>query len=363
MNAFLYQPTFIGITTVFAFFVIMRYMTSPDYRLQEQQGSIWLPLIMSIAFILWIGGRPISGAAFGDTANYALEYRAMNGLYVTVEWRREWVWSLMMSVCGSLGFSVSTFFTIVAAGYFLTALWAVKRFLPQNPMVGMVFVFTSLMFFPFATNGLRNGLACHVMLLAMSYFFDDKYVKGALWCIIAFGLHRSVILPIAAMVAGRYVIKDLRYAILFWLGAIVLSLVAGGALSGFFAGLGFDDRMSTYLTNQYDDKFSNSGYRWDFLVYSLFPILMGWFVCVKRKIRDDWYRTLCVTYCLSNAFWVMVIRAAFSNRFAYLSWFMYPIVIAYPLVNLPVWEDQDRKTAIVLSMYAFFTLFMYTVVW
>lgn len=363
MNAFLYQPIFIGLTTLFAFVTVIRYFTSPDYRLQERQVSIWLPLIMCIAFVLWIGGRPISGAAFGDTANYALEYKAMEGAYVTVNWHSEWIWSFLMVLCGKFGLSVSTFFTIVAAGYFLTALWAVKRFLPKNPMVGMIFVLTSLMFFPFATNGLRNGLACHVMLLAMSYFFDDKYIKGALWCLVAFGLHRSVMLPIASMIAGRYVIKDMRYAILFWVFSIALSLVAGGSISGMFAAIGFDDRMSAYLTNQYQDQFSNTGFRWDFLIYSSFPILMGWYVCVKRAIRDDWYRTLCVSYCLCNAFWVMVIRAAFSNRFAYLSWFMYPMVIAYPLVNLPVWEDQDRKTAIILAMYSFFTLFMYTVVW
>ena len=39
----------------------------------------------------------------------------------------------------------------------------------------------------------------------------------------------------------------------------------------------------------------------------------------------------------------MVIRAAFSNRFAYLSWFLYPIVIAYPLLRLPIWKTNQGK--------------------
>jgi FtsH-binding integral membrane protein len=90
---------------------------------------------------------------------------------------------------------------------------------------------------------------------------------------------------------------------------------------------------------------------------------MGWYICVKRKIQDNWYNVICMTYCLCNAFWIMVIRSAYSNRFAYLSWFIYPIVIAYPLINLPVWEDQDRKTGWILLAYVVFTAFMLTIIW
>ncbi len=110
-------------------------------------------------------------------------------------------------------------------------------------------------------------------------------------------------------------------------------------------------------------QFSREGFRWDFLLYSTVPIVMGWYICVKRKIQDNWYNVICTVYCLCNAFWIMVIRSAFSNRFAYLSWFIYPIVIAYPLINLPVWEDQDRKTGIILLAYAGFTFFMLTFIW
>ena len=90
---------------------------------------------------------------------------------------------------------------------------------------------------------------------------------------------------------------------------------------------------------------------------------MAWYVCVKHQIRDNWYDVICTTYCLCNAFWIMVIRAAFSNRFAYLSWFLFPVVIAYPLVNLPIWEDQDRKTGWILIVYSGFSAFMLTFVW
>jgi hypothetical protein len=59
----------------------------------------------------------------------------------------------------------------------------------------------------------------------------------------------------------------------------------------------------------------------------------------------------------------MVIRSSFSNRFAYLSWFIYPLVIAYPLANLPVWKEQDQKIGVILLAYCGFTLFMEVIYW
>lgn len=365
MPAFLYLPIFLGITAIACALTVFRYISSPDYRFQEKTGNFIFPLLLSLIFVFWLGGRPVSGAYFGDTLNYAVGYYAFDpsGYSVVIDLHGEWVWGVITAVCKGLGLSVHGFFTVIEAGYILSVLWAVKRFMPTNPMLGMLFVWTALMFFTFGTNGLRNGLACHIILLAMSFFFDDKYIVGGALCIIAMGIHRSTMLPIAGMLAGRFLIKNMKLAILFWIGSILVSLVAGGTVANFFASLGLDDRLSAYNTTQYADQFIHTGFRWDFLLYSSFPILMGWYVCVKKKIKDDWYRTLCITYCLCNAFWVMVNRAAYSNRFAYLSWFMYPIIIAYPLINHPIWDDQDRKTAYILAAYCGFTVFMQVIYW
>ena len=37
-----------------------------------------------------------------------------------------------------------------------------------------------------------------------------------------------------------------------------------------------------------------------------------------------------IIYLTANAFWILVIRSSFSNRFAYLSWFLMAIIIFYP---------------------------------
>lgn len=110
-----------------------------------------------------------------------------------------------------------------------------------------------------------------------------------------------------------------------------------------------------------EKNFSHTGFRWDFLLYSAMPVAMIWYVTKWRRFNDKTFSLIANTYLLCNAFWIMVIRASFSNRFAYLSWFMYPVVFYYPLLRMNLWEDQDRKTALILFLYSFFTFFMFFV--
>lgn len=169
------------------------------------------------------------------------------------------------------------------------------------------------------------------------------------------------------MVAARWIVVKPLHAVYIWLGSIALSLLSGTAFISFFSSLGFDDRMESYAelaeSGYLADSFSSTGFRWDFLLYSSMPIVLGYVVLIMKGVRENWYRVLFNTYCMANAFWVLVIRAAFTNRFAYLSWFMYPIVIAYPLIMMRVWPDQDRKTALILAAYAGFTLAMNVFYW
>ena len=121
--------------------------------------------------------------------------------------------------------------------------------------------------------------------------------------------------------------------------------------------------MSSYSVDaeEMQDQFNKTGFRWDFLLYSAFPVAMIWYVTRFRRFTDKAYTLFANVYLFCNAFWIMVIRSSFSNRFAYLSWFIYPVVMAMPLLRMNLWKDQDRKTAIILFFYGAFTFFMFFV--
>ena len=362
MNPFAYQKVFTGVTFAVAAVMGLSRLSSPSDTARQTGSRPLVPLLCCLGLILWMGLRPISDA-FGDTVNYALEYATLDARLIPADWYSEWLWQWIMNLSKVAGLNVHAFFTLVAAGYVLSAFWALCRFMPRDPVLGTVFLLNSLMFFSFGVNGLRNGLACHLVLLAMSFLLDDKWGPGALVCIMALGIHRSTLLPIATILVGRFVFRDIRSLLLFWVASIFLSLTVGPAIENLFAAIGFDDRMTQYVTLSDLSEFSQTGFRWDFLLYSAAPVAMAWYVCIHKGLQDNWYNVICTAYLLCNAFWIMVIRSAFSNRFAYLSWFLYPLVIAYPLVNMPLREDQDRLTGLILLAYGGFSAFMWFIFW
>lgn len=338
---------------------------------EENKGEFWWPLLLSILLAYWIGSRPVGalGMGYGDSINYANTYmlNVVNDFtYGDIDYSTEWLWQVIMVTCQSLGFETSGFFMVVAFGYVMTATWAMKKFVPTRPYLGFLFLVSSLMYYTFSVNGLRNGLACHMILLAMAFFMEDKWIKAGIIAFLAMGIHRTTMLPIASALAAWKVIKEPRYAIYFWLLSIVLSLYAGGWFMSFFASLGFDDRMSLYTSGDLADHqymFSSTGFRWDFLAYSAVPVFLTYLVNIMREKRDGWFNIIATTYILCNAFWVLVIRAEYSNRFAYLSWFLYPVVIVYPLCNMKAWVNQDRMAGLILLCYFCFTYVMDTFFW
>lgn len=356
-TVFLYS---IIILTILGFSTIRR-----DYNRIKQGANTFIPaLLICIIFAIWLGMRPISGYYFGDTSNYARTYNLIKIGYIGKTDDGEWIWNHLMYACSQV-MDVSAFFTLVDIGYFGFTLWACKRLTSNNVLISVLFCFGALSFYTYATNGIRNGLACSITLVVLSYLNGNKKEKiiAGLLAFIAFNIHHTVILPIAMAVGSLFFIKSFKTAYTFWILSILISLVAGGAITNFFAGLGFDDRVS-YLTSMDEGAFSRTGFRWDFLIYSMMPIILGYYIVIKRGIQDKTYLLLLNTYTLSNAFWVMVIRANYSNRFAYLSWFMYPIVLAYPLLKLNVWGDmQGAYTKRIMLAHVGFTWFMQTFYW
>lgn len=357
-----YYPFFIYSVLLLSIVQYVNLRTQSQYALLSTKKGIGGMIAYCVLFIIIVGLRPIS-YHFGDTVNYAYTYYGyQHGKILYNPNSSDWLFYWAMAKASRI-MSVQNFFLIIEVLYIVPMLWACKRLFLRNSGIAMLFCFGAFSFFTYGTNGVRNGMACSLVLLAFSFLIGTKTEKtiAGILCFCAYNVHHSTALPILCMVIA-YFYRNTRMIMYFWLFSILLSLVAGGAIESFFSGLGFDDRLSGYINDdQYDDSFSSVGFRWDFLLYSMMPIWLGWYVIFKRKIADRNYHMLLNTYILCNAFWVMLIRASFSNRFAYLSWFMYPLVLAYPLLTLPIWKDQGRKTGMILMAHVLFTYVMWLI--
>lgn len=358
-----YVPIYINLLLFLTIIYAIKHQSRSLNDVLKNQNNYSISLFLSIVAILFLGLRPVAHY-FGDTVNYASLYEQfIYGLSTYDEESSEWLFMWIMHKCAQ-NMGIHYFFLIIEAGYIGCTLWACRRLTPNNVWVCTLINMASFSFYSYGVNGIRNGLACAIILVAFSYIYGNKRDKiiCALLCFCAYNIHHSTALPILMMIVSAFFVKDLKLTLSFWGLSILLSLTVGEFLENFFAGLGFDDRLNSYILNdEYEDMFSNTGFRWDFLLYSIMPIILGWYIVIKRKISDRNYIMLLNTYILCNAFWIMIIRSSYSNRFAYLSWFIYPMILAYPLLRLPIWSNQGKKLNWVLIANTGFTYFVWLI--
>lgn len=307
-------------------------------------------------FTLYIGQRQISGF-FGDTVNYNKAYQQLlQGGRIKIE--KDFLFNYLM-VFSSKIMSVRGFFQLVDVLYIIPVVLFCRKFFGHYWFFAAFMFIGSFSFWSYGVNGLRNGLGTAFFILGL-YFYDRKvWMCGSF--IAAYFMHASLIIPIAAFLVSQFY-KNPKMYLYIWVASIPLSLAGGSAWASFFGSLGFaEDRTGGYLTGgseEYNDQFSQTGFRWDFLLYSAAAIFAGWYFIFKKKITDKFYVHLFGTYCIANAFWILVITAAFSNRFAYLSWFLMAPVIAYPMFRYKIWKDQYKISAFIIFAYFMFTYFM-----
>lgn len=231
-----------------------------------------------------------------------------------------------------------------------------KRFCKKNGLLILFILFvTSNFFVAYGVNTLRAGLAMSLLILAFS-FFQDRKIIFAIMAICAINIHLSIALTLCSFIVAKYINKP-KMCLSIWLISIILSFSMGSYFEELFAGLVDDQRTSYLLVDNTQTRYK-VGFRWDFVTYSLIPILVGYYYIYKRKYNDSFYNILYCTYLLANTFWILVIRANFTDRFAYLSWALMPIILIYPLINGNIYKHQNYAIALVVFLNVAFTFIL-----
>ncbi|MBT0607931.1 EpsG family protein [Aequorivita echinoideorum] len=301
-----------------------------------------------------MGLRPISGKYFGDMATYNLyfeHYGSGQSIIVT----KDIFFHYFMKYSSRI-MPASLFFLLCSIIYIYPLYLISKKWFKEYWYYSFLFFVCSFSFWAYGTNGIRNGIAGSIFLLGIS---RDKRIWQVIWIFLAINFHKSMLLPALGFLIVQFY-NNPRYYIIFWLICIPLSLISGGFWENLFSNIGFDDDRLSYLTqgNINDDDFSSIGFRWDFLLYSGTAIFAGYYYIILKKYKDKIYYWLFNTYVIANAFWILIIRANFSNRFAYLSWFMIALIIAYPMLKAELFDRQHIKLSNMLILYFLFTFIM-----
>lgn len=337
------------------------------YSVLYQRDNYWPVIIFNVFFIVFFGFRPIS-VFFGDTVNYNASYQMMMTYGMTevglpAEMDSDWIFYHFMFLCAQV-VDVYYFFAIIMFFYIVMMFVGCRDLDMRHGATLMLFCIGAFSFYGYAVNGIRNGVACSFVIMALAGICRGKRLWPLLFSFIAIGCHKSTALPLTCMFF-TYFVRNPKYMYGIWLVSIAVSLVWGDTISNVISLLSFDERLTEValkgdeVTELWGETLNNS-FRWDFLLYSSMPVLLGAYTLFVRKIYNNTYLIMLGTYIYANAFWILVIRDVFSNRFAYLSWFLYPLVLAYPLFNLPVFEkNHSQKAAWIFFVHFGFTTIMW----
>ena len=312
-------------------------------------GAIFLCFV-----ILYMGTRPIS-FTFADMAVYALEFKDYaNGAPLNTD--KEIVFGVFMKFCSGL-MSAEVFFLLCAFLYVYPLYLASKKLFKEFWFYSLFILVISFSFWAYGTNGIRNGLATSLFIYALS---RNKKTVTIAFIVLSVLIHTSLIIPTIAYTISLFY-KNLKSYMIAWVVAIPLSLALGSFWENFFLNLGFieQDRVIGYFSDDqaYLDNIVEIkvGFRWDFLLYSAIGVFAGYYFIFKKKFEDVFYNRLFAIYLLCNALWILVIRANFSNRFAYLSWFLLGLLIIYPLLKVSLFKKQHVLIGRILFIYFLFT--------
>lgn len=434
---------------------LVYWYTRNNYRNFSLSNHLLL-LLIGVAVVLFLGFRPVSGIYFVDMGYYANGY--VSAQLGNVPNYPDPLFNALMRLCAPILPTPGFFFVcmliyvvpLAIAPWRVHGAWAFPVFL--------AFI-SAFSFWGYGVNGIRNGLATSVLILAFA--FHDKPVVMLPLMAVAWGFHASILLPAVAFVIVRYV-RRTELWLIFWLLCAVTSLLAGNVaqmLVSRFHLFGGDNRLEGYILGS-----EGSGFRADFLIYSISPLIVAlvlaapspgrkarftalgrekrrvlkgvwltfgaplstlylWKTCKPawqtfagsacvyawpsrhqkrpafevpfsnlssqhptlncsrthvaakkacwsslpwvRLLRfDPFYARLVNTYLMTNAFWILLIHAEFSNRFAYLSWFMMPWVLLYPFVpGRTIEHPRTKLIAATLCAHYLFTYIMVVVVY
>ncbi|MDE7120098.1 MAG: EpsG family protein [Muribaculaceae bacterium] len=294
---------------------------------------------LAIALILFLAFRPLTFKyGFGDTPGYAFFFEHMKS-QTHIDFKAKDLGYEIISF-SLRNFDVSVLFMFMGALYVVPQLLAAKRLTPTHYGILFLIIVCSFSFWGYGVNGMRNGAALALVMLGM---VRRNVVLTPVLFVCAASIHGSALLPICAYCINFAYRKPATY-MKIWCVCVVLSMFVSNMLTDVLPLQDLiEDKRVAYLSKDFtgdnSDKFSSTGYRWDFVLYSAIPVILGYRKIVSGAVKDRIYIWLYNTYCMCNAFWLFTIYVPYNNRFAYLSWFLYPILVAYPFMG-----DNNRMT-------------------
>lgn len=355
-----YTHYFDLLVLILVLFAVLQCFTNQVFQKSTVLANAIFGAAVTILIILYMGLRPVH-FVFGDTVIYAKGFDRIIDNGFTFGLTNEWAFHDLMILHKRIG-DIHSFFLLCAFIYVGSLWWAMKRIFGSYYWIPLLVVFSMFTFWSYGVNGVRNGMGASVFILAIS--FANQIPIMILLAFLATGFHTSIWLMVAAAIAA-WLYQNSKSYFVVWLLCVVISWFWGESIQAFLGGLPLfseDDRFSGYLlTTESDMELEGYIYemrfRWDFLSYSAIAVAVGYYFIFERKFKDEYYHWLYNVYLITNAFWVLIIRAPYSNRFVQISWFIMPLVLIYPFMKKRFWKGHEQVMGFAIIIFYAYTIY------
>lgn len=287
--------------------------------------NLWGGFVILVVYMLTLifvesNDKPVYLESYLDAENYYGEYN------------RELLWGKLQIFLSSFLMKNETLYWLFYSFFYCIAYYVVaQKFFPyQYAGFFVLCVVGCIGFVNYGSNTIRAGFG--IALLLFAFCSERRWIKYLL-AIAAVGCNMPMLIPLSGFIFAKYIIKKDRWCECIWLLFLVFSATTSIISDIMILASGLDARAEQYIEFDYTHEVYNVGFRLDFVIYSIFPILIAKYNVKNLIYEVPLYNTIYRTYLLVNSLWLLLIRMPYTDRFAYLSWFMIPFLLLYPVLN------------------------------
>jgi hypothetical protein len=355
--ASLYETIYLLVVTIISIAVFMQYQKRNGNMMYLHKGSDVFAMVVMVSLVLFIGLRPLSGRSFVDMVNYASYYDSMldGAIFYFDPTTDNLIFDNLFAWWGSVRLGYTSFFLLIAAIYFGASYLGIKKLFPNDTLAAYIVFLAAFSTFSYATNGIKAGAAASLFILALGYRENLKVCIPLVF--LSWGFHHSMIMVVAAFGMTLF-IKNPKVYFGMWIFCFLMAATHITTFAQFFSGF-TTEHGAEYLLGEGGSDGTRGGFRIDFIIYSAVSVVIGWYAVFKKKVQlSSMYKNLLNLYICLNAIWMLCMYAEFTNRIAYLSWFIYPIVLIYPFLQEQWGSNRYKTFSLVMLGHLGFTLFM-----
>lgn len=347
-----YKITYYTIIGFILFFILLHALKDDCLYTSKRFNNI-MSLILMCIVIIFFGLRDPMGdwRYLGDTSNYTILF---NHFDPSVH-KYEPGFNILMKF-GIDFLNIRLFYVLCACLYIIPVYIAFRKWFQNYAFYALAIHISMLSFWGYGINGIRNGLAASIFIF--SFLFYEKKPAMFLFMLISVTFHNSMIVPLLAFIVSLFY-KNTRIYTAIWFLSVIFSLFFGSVIENlpFHSLISSGGRIDHFFVNELEGETVQRGFRIDFIIYSFIPILLGLYYLYKLKFNDTFYVVLLNTYIVANSVWIILIRATFTNRIAYLSWFIMSVILIYPLLKKQLVKHQPQKIVLLILASLILTFF------